>query len=184
MPRIHPVNPGSATENQSNLLNAVQSKMGRVPNIIGAMAQSPAVANAYIGMSGALAEGTLPADLREQIALAVGEENSCGYCVAAHTAIGKGAGLSSDDAIAAREGRATDAKAEVGLVFVKKLVQDRGWVSDDDFERVRDAGYTDGEIGELVANTALNLFTNYFNHVAETEIDFPVPPALTEQSAV
>jgi len=65
------------------------------------------------------------------------------------------------------------------LVFARKIVQDRGVVTDEDVEQLRRAGYTDGEIGEIVANVALNLFTNDFNHVAATELDFPAAPDLT-----
>lgn len=178
MPRIPVVTPENATEEQTAVLTTVKSKMGGVPNILGAMTQSPAVANAYLSMSGALGQGSLTGRLREQIALAVGQLNSCDYCVAAHTQIGKGAGLTVEETVAARRVSATEEKEQVALNFVKKLVTDRANVSDEDVDAVRNAGYTDGEVAELVANTALNLFTNYFNHVAGTEVDFPTPPSL------
>ena len=91
---------------------------------------------------------------------------------------GSKAGLSESDLLDARHGTATDEKINAALVFARKIVQDRGHVSDEDLEEVRRAGYTDGEIAEIVANVALSTFTNYFNQVADTEIDFPVAPSL------
>ncbi len=179
MPRIQPVQSESANAQQSDILSIIKKKMGIVPNILATMVQSPAVANAYLGFNQALAGGTLSAKLREQIALAVGESNKCEYCLAAHTALGSKAGLSESEVDSARRGTSADAKIEAALAFANKLVEARGFVSDADVEAVRGIGYSDGEIAEIVANVSLNIFTNYFNHVAETEVDFPRVPALS-----
>jgi len=183
MPRIQPVLKDQADAKTAVLLESVGKKLGMVPNLISTMAHSLAVANAYLGFSQSLAGGLLPARLREQIALVVGETNGCGYCVAAHTALGKGAGLSEAETCNARRTIASDPKEQVALVFARKLVVDRGMVRDDDVLQVRAAGYNDGEIAEIVAGVALNIFTNYFNHVAGTETDFPVPPELVQTAA-
>ncbi len=179
MPRIQPISTDSADAVQKQILDSVKKKMGMVPNIVATMANSPAVANAYLGFSQQLAGGTLSPRLREQLALVVGEENSCDYCLAAHTALGKGAGLSEPETCDARRAEAKDDAERVALEFAQKIVRDRGEVSDDDIHHVREAGYTDGQIAEIVANVALNIFTNYFNHVAGTEVDFPAAPVLT-----
>jgi uncharacterized peroxidase-related enzyme len=152
--------------------------MGTVPNLIATMARSPAVARAYLGFAQALSGGTLPRRVREQIALVVGEANACGYCVAAHTASGKRVGLTEEETKDARRAASDDEKEQAAPVFARKVVQDRGVVADADVEQLRQAGYTDGEMGEIVANVALNIFTNYFNHVAATEVDFPAAPDL------
>jgi uncharacterized peroxidase-related enzyme len=178
MTRIRPITQNTADAGTAELLNSVKKKMGSVPNLIATMANSPAVAKAYLGFSQTLSSGVLPPRLREQIALVVGETNGCGYCVAAHTALGKGAGLTEQETRDARRGTSSVEKERIALDFARKLVQDRGVVADADLERVRQAGFTDGEIGEIVANVALNLFTNYFNHVAGTEVDFPAVPSL------
>ena len=178
MPRIHPVNRETAPPATKELLAGVQQKMGVVPNIISTMAQSTAVANAYLGFSQTLASGSISNRLREQIALVVGESNSCDYCVAAHTLLGKNAGLSEQETCDARRATSADEKATVALEFARLVVTNRGSVADEDLERLRSAGYTDGEIAEIVASVALNIFTNYFNHVAGTEVDFPVAPEL------
>lgn len=176
MPRIQPVRPETADPKTAELLGGVKKKLGMVPNLISTMAQSTAVANAYLGFSQTLAGGSLPPRLREQIALTVGQANECGYCIAAHCAIGQKAGLSVSEVAQARKGTAADDKDKAALVFARKLVDQRGRVTDADLDQVRRVGYGDGEISEIVANVALNLFTNYFNHVADTEIDFPTPP--------
>ncbi len=179
MPRIQPVNRDNADTKTTNLLTSVEKKMGGVPNLILTMANSPAVAQAYLGFSQTLSTGALPARLREQIALVVGETNNCDYCVAAHTVLGKGAGLSEAETIEARQAAVHDERERAALRFAQAIVNERGWVSDDAVQQVREAGYNDGEIAEIVANVALNLFTNYFNHIAATDVDFPAAPELT-----
>ena len=178
MPRIRPVSPDAADTKTADLLAGVKRKLGVVPNLVSTMARSPAVANAYLGFSQALAGGTLPARLREQIALAVAQANGCGYCLAAHSLLGQKAGLAPADVEQARQGTAADDKATAALGFARKLVLDRGRVADADVDGLRRVGFGDGEINEVVANVALNLFTNYFNHAADPDIDFPAAPAL------
>jgi len=178
MARIPALDEQTTDAAAADLLASVKKKMGKVPNLIATMANSPAVATAYLGFSQALSGGALPARLREQIALVVGETNHCDYCLAAHTTLGKGAGLSEQETCDARQALSQDEREGVALDFARKLVQDRGVVQDGDIERLREAGYTDGEISEIVAHVALNTFTNYFNHVAQTEIDFPTAPSL------
>ncbi len=177
MSRIQPVTSPTDTAT-SELFRAVKEQMGVVPNIIATMANSTAVAKAYLGFSQELSTGTLSPRLREQIALVVGEENNCDYCVAAHTVLGKGAGLTEHETLNARQSKSSDAKEEAALKFAREIVQTRGNVSEIDVKNVRLAGYSDGEVGEIVANVALNIFTNYFNHVASTEIDFPLAAKL------
>lgn len=178
MSRIRPVNRQDADSATADLLASVEKKMGKVPNLISTMANSPAVTKAYLGFRRSLAGGRLPSRLREQIALVIGETNHCGYCVAAHTTFGKQAGLTEAETVDARHADAHDEKERAALRFARKVVDERGWVSDDDVHEVRQAGYNDGEIGEIVANVALNVFTNCFNHVAGTEVDFPAVPEL------
>ena len=144
-----------------------------MPNILATMAHSPAIASDYLGFNRALAGGTILAPLREQIALAVGQANECEYCVSAHAALGVSAGLTADDVAAARRGDATDERNNAALSFARQLVDSRGIVSDADIEELRLSDFSDGQVTEIVANVAINVFTNYFNHVARTEVDFP-----------
>src|SRR5688572_5146595 len=171
--RINPVNPAAAEGKSRELLDSVQRMLGLTPNMMRTMAQSPAVLEGYLAFSSALAKGKLSPAAREQIALAVAQANECGYCAAAHAALGKMAGLNADQIASARRGQASDPKIEAALRLSRSIVSTRGNVSDTDLAAARTAGLGDPEIAEVVANTALNIFTNYFNHVAATEIDFP-----------
>jgi uncharacterized peroxidase-related enzyme len=173
MTRIQPINYEQSTGKAKELLDAVKAKLGITPNMMKTMAQSPAVLKAYLNFSGALGGGNLSARMREQIALISAEINGCGYCASAHTAIGKMVGLDEDSILAARNGNAADAKTDAALKFARDVIVKRGEVSDADLHAVKDAGFSDGEVGEIVANVALNIFTNYFNEIARTDIDFP-----------
>lgn len=173
MSRIQPVNHEQSTGKVKELLDGVQAKLGMTPNMMRAMAQSPAVLEGYLNFSGALGGGKLPAKLREEIALAVGEANRCEYCVAAHTAIGGMVGLHADEIAAARQSSSIDTKQDAALKFARTLSTKRGEVTDAEVQAVKDAGYSEGEVAEIIAHVALNVFTNYFNIATQTEVDFP-----------
>jgi uncharacterized peroxidase-related enzyme len=160
-------------------LEAVNKQLGVVPNLFRVVANSPSALEGYLGMSGALAKGSLPAQTRERIALAVAQVNGCNYCLSAHAYLGKNLAKLSDAEIAAnRQGSSLDPKAEAAVRFAVKVVRERGHVSDADVQAVRMAGYDDAQIVEIVQHVALNTWTNYINEVAKTEIDFPELQAL------
>lgn len=157
------------------LLEAVRKQIGSVPNLFRLTATSPAALEGYLGLNGALAKGALNAATRERIALAVAQINGCGYCLAAHTYLGKNVAKLADAEIAAnRRGLSNDAKASAAVAFAVKVTKDRGAVSEADLAAVREAGYSDAEVVEIVAHVALNTLTNYINEVFKTDIDFPV----------
>ncbi len=173
MNRIPPVDIEKAEGKTKEVLEKIKAKSGRVPNIFKTMAHAPSAVEMYLGMNGALAGCVLSPKLREKIALAVAEDNHCDYCLAAHSAIGKGAGLSPEEIQKAREGVAADPKENAIVQFAKKISSNRGNVTDQELVGVRKAGVTDQEMIETLAVVSLNLFTNYFNHVADPAIDFP-----------
>ena len=173
MQRISAINPATAGGKAKQLLDGVQAKLGMTPQMMKTMAVAPATLEAYLNFGATLATGTLDAKFREQIALTVAQANSCAYCLAAHSALGKMVGLSAEDIRSSREAHARAAKRNAGLRFAQALVIERGDVSDQTVAAVKAAGYSEGEIAEIVANVAINIFTNYFNHVARTEVDFP-----------
>ncbi|QDU96470.1 carboxymuconolactone decarboxylase family protein [Lignipirellula cremea] len=142
------------------------------------MGNSPAALNAYLAMSGALAEGDLkPAD-REAVYLAVSVGNGCQYCVSAHTVIAKKAGLLEEETLAVRRFESPDAKRAALLEFVRKVIAAKGFVADAEIEAVRTAGYSSGQIAEAVGYIGLATFSNLFNHVNDTELDFPAAKEL------
>jgi len=164
----------AAPEASRPLLEAVGKQLGSVPNLFRIVANSPAALEGYLGLNGALAKGKLDPATRERIALAVAEANGCGYCLAAHTYLGKNLARLSDAEITAnRNGGSIDAKADAAVRFAAAIVESRGRVASDAVDAVKAAGYGDAEIVEIVAHVALNTLTNYVNEVLGTEIDFP-----------
>jgi uncharacterized peroxidase-related enzyme len=156
------------------ILDAVHQQLGLVPNMFRLIASSPAVLQGFTANNGALAK-TLDLKTRERIALAVAQVNGCDYCLSAHSYLGLNlAKITPAEVARNRTGESGDAKADAAVRFAAKVVRDRGQVSDSDLEAVRDAGFSDGQIVEIIAVTAENVFTNLLNVVARTDIDFPV----------
>lgn len=185
MSRLTNINPEQATGKVKELLDGVQAKLGMTPNMMKAMAVSPAVLDAYLQFSGALGKGGLSAKVREQIALAVGQANRCEYCLAAHSAIGKMVGLTAEQIGDSRIGTSVDARTAATLRLAQRIVETQGVVTDAEVAAARSADLNDGAIAEIVANVALNIFTNYFNHVAATDVDFPrAEPLATDSTDV
>jgi uncharacterized peroxidase-related enzyme len=174
MSRISAIEPNETQGKTRETLGAVQKMLGVTPHMFRVAAHAPAALDALAGTFGALARGQLRAPVREALALTVAEANGCDYCLSAHTLLGQGAGLSESDIRSARDAAASDPKTAALLRFARKLVVDRGRASDADLDALRRAGATDGEIVEVVAHVGLNVFTNYLNLVADTDIDFPV----------
>ena len=183
MARLTQIPPEAASGRTRELLDAVKGKLGLVPNMTRAMANSPAALDGYLQLSGALGKGTLSARSREQIALAVAQANGCDYCLAAHSAVGRMVGLTVDQIRDSRLGTAVDPKADALIRFALKVEDARGAVGDDDLEEVRRAGFDDAAIAEVVANVALHVFTNDFNRLVGTDLDFPAVPALGPEPA-
>lgn len=171
--RIPALDPARAVAPVAELFGAVKAKFGVVPNLMRTFAQSPAALQGYLDFSGALAHGVLPPRVREQLALVVGEANACDYCLSAHSLSGRGAGLTPEAIEAARRGEAADPKVDALLRLARAIVASQGRVADEDIAAARAAGATDAELVEVVAQVALNILTNYMNHVAQTVIDFP-----------
>jgi uncharacterized peroxidase-related enzyme len=183
MSRLSTPAPESLSPKAQRLLDAFERSLGFVPNMARVMAQAPAVLSGYTGLSAALSGGELSPELREKIGLSVAQKNACEYCVSAHTAIAGGAGLSVESILDARRGNAVDSRDQAALDFAKAVVDKQGRVSDEDLARVRASGFGDGAIAEIVANVAFTIYTNYFNNVAGTEIDFPRVPSLETAAA-
>jgi uncharacterized peroxidase-related enzyme len=157
------------------LLEAVKKQLGVVPNLFRLAANSSVALKGYLDVSGALGTGTLPAQTRERIALAVAEVNGCAYCLSAHAYLGKNLAKLDDAEITAnRNGTSNNPKAAAAVEFAVKVTRERGHVSDNDVRAVKAAGYDDAQVVEIVLHVAINSWTNYLNEVAKTEIDFPV----------
>lgn len=171
--RLTAVDPAASEGKAGILLASVKAKMGVVPNMMRTMAHSPALLEGYLAFNGALAKGALPAAVREQLALVVGQANGCEYCVSAHTLFAGRAGLSPEQITWAREGVSSDPKTQAVLSLALNILEARGSISDEQIEDAREAGLSDADIAEVVGHVALSTLTNYFNNLAHTEVDFP-----------
>ena len=174
MSRLTPIQTNGATSELKRSLKNSHLKLDEAPRFLQVMANSPASLRAYIRADAALVRGQLTPRQREQVALAVAEINGSSYSLSAHYDTGKRLGLTDHEMQLARNATAVDPKADTMLRFTQAVVLQRGEISDDDFHALRKAGFTDAQIVEIVANIALNIFSNYFNSVARTEVDFPL----------
>lgn len=174
MPRLAIPARDDVPETSKPILDAVHAQLGVVPNMFRVIAQSPAALQGFAASSGALAK-TLDVKTRERIALAVAQVNGCDYCLSAHSYLGLNlAKISAEEIALNRKGESGDSKANAAVRFAAKIVRERGHVTDADIRAVREAGFGDAQIVEIVAVAAENIFTNLLNVVAETDIDFPV----------
>jgi len=173
MSRLPLVSTEMSDAEQAELLSEVQRQLGRIPNLYAVMANSPATLRGYLALRDALSGGRLNVRVREQLALLTADENGCDYCVAAHTMRAGRMGLSDSEIAAARAARADDPHADAVLHFARAVLRSRGRVDDELIASARRRGVSDAELSEVVGHVALNILSNYFNHVARPELDFP-----------
>lgn len=174
MSRLTQISDAAASADAAGLFAAIKSKAGMVPNLYRVMANEPAVLAAALGFNEALSKGSFDAKTREALALTVAGENQCDYCASAHSAISKSLKVEDAEIAARLHGKSSDPKLNAILRFAGAVVEKRGLVSDADLDEARNAGLRQGEIVETVAVTVANILTNYINHVAQTDIDFPL----------
>jgi len=174
MSRLAQLTDDQVSESAKPLLDGIHQKLGMVPNLYRVLANEPAVLSAILAMNTALDKGSFNAETREAIALAAAGENSCDYCASAHTMISKSLKVEDEEIGLRLRGAASDPKLNAILKFARAVIVERGFVSSAQIDEARAAGLTDGEIVETVGHVVVNIFTNYTNHVAETDIDFPI----------
>jgi len=180
MARVSVIDPKTATGAAADLLHAVQAQLGATPNFIRVLANSPKALEGFLGLYGAASGFAVDKATQERIALAVAEGNGCQYCVSAHTAIGRHAGLSNEEMQLNRTGTSADAKAAGAVAFAKALNDNLGEVTAAEFDAARAAGLSDGEVVEVIAVVALNIFTNVLSKATRVEIDFPKVELMSE----
>jgi uncharacterized peroxidase-related enzyme len=174
MPRTKALTPEQVPADSKPTLDALTKSIGFTPNMMAAFAQSPIAFNSWATLFGSLSKA-LDVKTRDSIGLAVSEVNGCNYCLAVHSYTAEHmAKLPVDEIILARKGHATDPKRDAAVQFARKVIETRGNVSDADLKTVRDAGYTDANIMEIIALVTMYSLTNFFNNVFDHDIDFPV----------
>lgn len=181
MSRINVVDPKTTTGAARTLLDAVQSQLGVTPNLFRVLANSPKALEGFLGLYGAAGGFALDEATRERVALVVAESNACQYCVSAHTAIGRGAGLSNEEMLLNRNGSSSDVRAGAAVALAKALNESVGGITTAELDAARAAGLSDREIVEIIAVVVLNIFTNIINKASQVEIDFPKVALLAPQ---
>jgi uncharacterized peroxidase-related enzyme len=161
-------------------LDALKRAYGRVPNFYAVLAQSPAALRALVAFDDAIDNGRFDARLAEHVALLAAQANRCEYCLSAHSAAGRAAGLSADEIAGARIGQASDRRTAIALRVAKEVLERAGDVSDETLAVARDEGFDDADLVELLALLASNIFSNYLSRFARTEIDYKRVPVHAE----
>jgi len=169
-------------KSQPILQNYIKA-LGLVPNFFALISQSPDALGAIAAMHASLGK-TLGHKTRERIHVMTAEVNGCNYCLSAHTYLGgKLQGLTAEDMELNRSGHSTDPQADVALQFAYKVAKSRGHIEDADVQAVRDAGFTDAQVIDIVAETAFSFITNIFNNTFKTDIDAEFPALQTKKAA-
>ena len=171
--RINPIKLSEAQGETKLMLNNIQAAFGTVPNIFRVLANSETSLSALLGFNGTLSSGKLDRQIAERIAILTAVENGCDYCHAAHSHIAKSVGVTEEEIKLSRTANSSDPKVEAALKFARSIVVNKGKVSDEEFANLKNQGFSDGEILEIVANVALNFYTNFINNITKPEIDFP-----------
>ena len=173
MSRIKIVTDQAANADQKALFDAIQGQLGMVPNFLRVIGNSPVALKSFLGLYGIAGAGSLDPLTRERIALAIAEQSTCQYCVSAHTAIGGKVGLSGDEMKTNRAGTSQDARAAAVVKFARSLAEHKGEVTNEEITAVRNAGYSDADISEIILHVGMNLITNIVGKASRVDIDFP-----------
>lgn len=178
MTRTATLKPDQVPAESKSTLDAFTKSIGFTPNMMASFAQSPIAFNAWAALLGSLSKA-LDVKTRDSIGLAVSEVNGCNYCLSVHSFTAEHmAKLPAEEIRLARRGHAIDPKRDAAVQFARKVIETRGQVGLADLKAVRDAGYTDANVMEIVALVAMYSLTNFFNNVFDPEKDFPaVTPA-------
>lgn len=173
MPRVTIPDRDDAPTESQEMLNAVARQLRFVPALFRAAAISPDALAGMTQLKSAIGKA-FDARTLARIALVVSQVNECKYCLSLHTYLGMNfGGLSPDEMLLNRRGDSLDAKSTALVMFVQKVVETRGKVAAKELQIIRDAGFDDGQIIEIVAASAYYTFTNLINNVLDTNVDFP-----------
>ena len=178
---LKPIEPSDATGVTKEIFDHLEKNMNRIPAMVRVMAHSPAIAETYMHFNQALAKSSLSPRTLALITVAIAEISGCDYTLSIGIALARRHGVEEPELAAARAGRAEDDKTARTLEFATSIVRRVGQVPHEDVERLRQSGFSDREIVDIIGAVGLNIFRNYFNLVVGTDIDVPV--ARTSRSA-
>lgn len=176
VPRINTLTIETAPDASKPLLEGVNQKLGKVPNLFATLAHSPAALQTYFNLKDAIAKGSLGDKIGESVAIAIATKASCDYCANAHYTIGGMVGVEEDERSLNLQGKSNDPKTQAAIDLSLAIIEKRGFVDDSDLSSFKKAGFTDADVLEILSIVTLNTFTNYANHIAQTVSDFPKIP--------
>ena len=162
----------SAPEAAKETLTTAKKRYGFVPNLMAAMAESPVLLRAYWEVGNEFAKSSLTPVEQQVVILTVSERHECDYCMAAHSMVAQNAGLPASELEALRSGRPlTDAKLEALRTFTSAMVESRGWTTPEQVAQFLAAGFSRGQVLEVILGIAYKTLSNYTNHVVHTPLD-------------
>jgi uncharacterized peroxidase-related enzyme len=173
MPRISAIDPQQAQGEAQDFLAAIQGKFNATPNFFRTIAHAPAMGRAFAAFNAALTGTRLSTEQRELIALTQAGFHGCPYCSAYHVYAAGKAGVSKAQAMAWLQGAASVPSDQALARFVRAVLAQRGRLSDADLQSFAQAGFDEGHMVEVMAVISANVFTNFINLAAQTEVDFP-----------
>lgn len=180
MARLKQVSPDTAQGDLKNVFESIKKRMGTVPNVFQYMANSPSLLKGFFALAELANATQLSPRMRQLILLTVSQNNNCQYCLSAHSYISKNLGLEEKEILEARKAQSKEPKTHALLQFCKKFVEKKGFIDDNDINHLKSQGISDAEIGDALLVIILGIYTNYFNHLNNTPIDFPEAVRLEE----
>ncbi len=162
----------TAPQGARPVLEASQAAFGFIPNLLGVMAHSPALAEAYLTLSGLFDKTDLTPAERQVVLLTVSQYHRCHYCVAAHSMLAEMQSVPADAVAAIRTDQPiSDAKLQALRVFVRTLLESRGWLDQQDMQTFYAAGYKPEHVLDVLVGVAQKTMSNFTNHIAQTPLD-------------
>ncbi|MCX8210176.1 MAG: carboxymuconolactone decarboxylase family protein [Lewinella sp.] len=171
---LKPLTNNQVGEQTQTIFSSIKQRVGRVPNLYAAMANSPNLLGGFLVFEATLKQGSFSAKENEAIALAVSQSNDCKYCLSAHSALGKMAGYSAEEIAGIRQGTVADPKLQALITLATELTYNKGKASPEAIDAFLSVGYTAQSLAELIGFVAIRNITNYIYSNGDFEIDFPV----------
>ncbi|MEV5571756.1 alkylhydroperoxidase [Spirillospora sp. NPDC052269] len=171
MRNLQPLTPEDAPGKSKELLGDIVGRHGSAGDMVSTMAHSPALLQGYLDLSRSMKRVKMPRALSEKISLALQEWIGCGTCMIAHIEAGQAAGLSDTDITLARQGTSTDVREAALMGFALRVLTEPSSLTPEDVAALREHGWNDRVISELVGLVTLNMLTGSFNLVAGIQPD-------------
>ncbi len=172
MIQMQTLTPDTASGRAREVMELARDRFGFVPNLIGKMANAPALAAAYLELGRLFEETSLSPCEQQVVLLAVSRFHACTYCVAAHSAVARMQQVPDDVVQAIRNDQPiADSRLEALRRLTVEMVKTRGWPDEQVVNDFLDAGYEPSQILEVILGIGMKTLSNYTNHVAGTELD-------------